>query len=377
MIDSASSALRFQITQRDQCSAARRGFLELPNGEVQTPVFMPVATAGSVKAVPQADLEEMDAAVLLANTYHLYLRPGLETIQRFGGLHRFMSWRRPILTDSGGFQIYSHRSLRSLTEEGAHFRSHLDGSRHFLSPEKAIDIQNGLGSDIAMVLDDCTEYPSRHSDAQASMDMSLRWAERCRRRWLQLGNPRQSLFGIVQGSTYLDLRKRSLEGLADLDFPGMALGGFSVGEPKEIMFDLMAEIVPMMPADRPRYIMGLGTPRDLVRAVALGADMFDCVLPTRNARNGCLFTSEGKILIKNARYAEDDRPLDPHCGCPVCRRYSRAYLRHLFVSREYLSATLNTVHNLAFYLDMMKKIRESIELQRFDKYLEAIEKQPV
>ena len=377
MIDSTSSPLRFQITQRDRCSAARRGFLELTHGEVQTPVFMPVATAGSVKAVPQTDLEEMDAAVILANTYHLYLRPGLETIQRFGGLHRFMSWRRPILTDSGGFQIYSHRSLRKLTEEGAHFRSHLDGSQHFLSPEKAIDIQNGLGSDIAMVLDDCTEYPSRYSDAQTSMEMSLRWAERCRRRWLQIGNPKQALFGIVQGSNYLDLRKRSLEGLVDLDLQGMALGGFSVGEPKEIMFDLMAEIVPMMPADRPRYIMGLGTPRDLVRAVALGADMFDCVLPTRNARNGCLFTSEGKILIKNARYAEDDGPPDPHCDCTVCRRYSRAYLRHLFVSGEYLSATLNTVHNLAFYLDMMKKIRESIELQRFDKYLEAIEKEPV
>lgn len=376
MIAKPSEAFSFQILHTDPTTKARRGVVRTPHGEIQTPIFMPVGTAGTVKALPHEWLEQLGAEIILANTYHLYLRPGHERIERLGGLHRFMSWYRPILTDSGGFQIFSHRELRRLTEEGAHFRSHVDGSSHFLSPEKAVAIQKALGSDIAMVLDECTTYPCSSADAEKSMELSMRWANRCRKEWQRSRDGSQALFGIVQGGIFPDLRTRSVETLAALNFSGLAIGGLSVGEPKDLMFEILEHSVPQLPWDRPRYLMGVGTPKDLVRGVALGVDMFDCVLPTRNARNGCLFTSEGRLLIKNSKYAEDQRPADPHCSCLVCRRYSRAYLRHLFLAGEHLSAILNTVHNVSFYLDTICKIREAIDLNFYGKYLEAMEKWP-
>ncbi len=347
----------FEVLKEDRGSGARLGVVGTTRGEIQTPVFMPVGTAATVKGLPQHVLEGLDARVILANTYHLYLRPGPETVRRLGGLHGFMSWERPILTDSGGFQVFSHRDLRRISEEGVEFRSHLDGGLHFLSPERSIEIQAALGADIVMAFDDCTPYPVTWEQARQSMLRSKRWAERCRR--VQIG-PRQTLFGIVQGSVFPDLRRESLEALSAMDFAGLALGGFSVGESTELMHELVSSLAPLMPAEKPRYLMGVGTPQDLVAAVKAGIDMFDCVLPTRNARNGTLFTSRGKIRIKNARWKEDREPLDPVCRCPVCARYSRAYLRHLFVSGEILASVLNTWHNLHFYLDLMARIRESI-----------------
>lgn len=366
----------FEVLSQDTASSARLGRLETAHGNIETPVFMPVGTAASVKALPHEWLEERACRILLSNTYHLYLRPGHERIARLGGLHRFMSWPRAILTDSGGFQVFSHRELRRLTEEGVCFQSHLDGSRHFLNPEKVIEIQMALGPDIAMVFDECTAYPCSRADAEKSMALSMRWAARCRERWNRETNAAGKLFAIVQGGIYPDLRQQSAHQLTGMGFDGYAIGGLSVGEPKDVMLEVLRTTVPILPYEQPRYLMGVGTPDDLIRCVALGVDMFDCVLPTRNARNGCLFTSEGRILIKNAAYAEDERPLDPACSCPTCRRYSRAYLRHLFMAGEYLSATLNTLHNVSFYLDMMHKIRESIRLNSFGKWLEALEKRP-
>jgi queuine tRNA-ribosyltransferase len=365
----------FTVLERDSTTAARLGLLRTPHGDVRTPAFMPVGTAAAVKALPHEWLEELGAEIVLANTYHLYLRPGHERIERLGGLHRFMAWPRPILTDSGGYQVFSHRELRKLTEDGALFQSHLDGSRHFLTPEKVVDVQRALGSDILMVLDECTPYPASRVDTEASMELSMRWAARGRSRWRETEAP-GTLFGIVQGGMFPDLRRRSVEALLDLDLPGVAIGGLSVGEPKELMFEVLQSTAPLLPWDRPRYLMGVGTPRDLVRAVAEGIDMFDCVLPTRNARNGCLFTSEGRLLIKNARFADDPSPPDPACRCRVCRRYSRAYLRHLHMAGEHLSATLNTYHNLSFYLDTMRKIREAIAFQTYGKCLEIMDKWP-
>jgi queuine tRNA-ribosyltransferase len=356
---------RFEVTHKDAGSSARLGVLHTAHGDIPTPVFMPVGTAGAVKAMPGAWLEDLDTKIILANTYHLYLRPGHERIQRLGGLHNFMAWPRAVLTDSGGYQVFSHRDLRRISEDGVWFQSHLDGSRHFLGPEKAIDIQRALGSDIAMVFDECTPYPCGKADAQASMQLSMRWARRCKEHWMKESDGSRALFGIVQGGVFPDLRKLSVEALLDIEFPGMAVGGLSVGEPRDLMHDVLESTLPLLPEDRPRYLMGVGTPQDIIHAVSLGVDMFDCVLPTRNARNGCLFTSEGKILIKNAAYAEDDRPLDSKCACLTCRRYSRAYLRHLFMTGEHLSAVLNTLHNLTFYLDMMHKIRESIALDLY------------
>ncbi len=347
----------FEVQGTDPESGARLGALATSRGEIPTPVFMPVGTAATVKGLPQQVLESLDARVILANTYHLYLRPGPETVRRLGGLHGFMSWDRPILTDSGGFQVFSHRDLRRISEEGVEFRSHLDGGLHFLSPEGSIQIQAALGADIVMAFDDCTPYPVTREQARQSMARSMRWAERCRR--VQIG-PRQSLFGIVQGSVFPDLRRDSLEALSEMDFAGLALGGFSVGESTELMHGLVSELAPLMPPEKPRYLMGVGTPLDLIAGVKAGVDMFDCVLPTRNARNGTLFTSRGKIRIKNARWKEDPEPLDPACRCAVCARYSRAYLRHLFVSGEILASVLNTWHNVHFYLDLMARIRESI-----------------
>jgi len=366
----------FEILKQDRATAARLGVLRTRHGNVETPVFMPVGTAATVKALPHEWLEELDCRIILSNTYHLYLRPGHERIGRLGGLHKFMAWNGSILTDSGGFQVFSHRDLRRIAEEGVHFQSHLDGSRHFLTPEKAIEIQLALAPDITMVFDECTPYPCSRTDAEASMLRSMRWAARCRARWEREASVPGALFGIVQGSVFADLRRLSAGQLREMGFDGMAIGGLSVGEPKDVMMEVLAETVPHLPAELPHYLMGVGTPEDLVRSVALGVDMFDCVLPTRNARNGFLFTSAGRILIKNAAYAEDERPVDPACSCLACRRYSRAYLRHLFVSGEYLAAVLNTVHNVTFYLDTMNKIRESIKLNTFGKWLEALEKRP-
>ncbi len=370
----ASNSFGFHVLRKDARTSARRGVLHTLHGDIPTPVFMPVGTAGAVKAMPNEFLEALDVRLILANTYHLYLRPGHERIKRLGGLHNFMSWRAAILTDSGGYQVFSHRELRSIREEGVQFRSHLDGSKNFFTPERVIEIQNALGSDMAMVFDDCTAYPAGYADAEASMERSIRWAAKCREQWLKQDDGTRGLFGIVQGGVFRDLRQRSAEALIRLGFSGMAIGGLSVGEPRDLMHEIVESVAPLLPWDQPRYLMGVGTPEDLLRSVAMGIDMFDCVLPTRNARNGCLFTSQGRILIKNNVYADDQAPLDSNCSCQTCRRYSRAYLRHLFLSGEHLSAVYNTTHNLTFYLDMMQKIRQAIELDSFGNWFESMEK---
>jgi len=341
------------------------------HGDVETPAFMPVGTQGAVKGVTHRDLESIGAQILLSNTYHLYLRPGDELIARRGGLHRFIGWSKPILTDSGGYQVFSLASRRKITEDGAHFQSHLDGSSHLLTPEKAADIQANLGSDIAMVFDECLAHPADAASARASMERTLRWAKRGRDRFVKLRdrtNLDQAQFGIVQGSVFPDLREESAERTVEIGFDAYAIGGLSVGEPTDLMYDMVARTTPQLPRDVPRYLMGAGTPEDLVEAVARGVDLFDCVLPTRNGRNGQLFTSEGRINIKNARYAEDDRPPDPACQCYTCRTCSRAYLRHLFAVGELNAGTLNTLHNLHFYLDTLRRIRESLAFGQFESF---------
>jgi queuine tRNA-ribosyltransferase len=362
-------SLDFKILQTH--GTARRATMTLPHAAIETPVFMPVGTAGSVKAVPQHLLEELDTRIILGNTYHLYLRPGHDLIRRMGGLHRFMSWPRAILTDSGGFQVFSLNELRKVSEDGVEFRSHLDGSTHFFSPEHSMDVQIALGSDIAMAFDECTEYPADYARARRSLDLTLRWAARSKqhferhkheRPWPEaLEGRTPSLFGIVQGGMYKDLRRESAERLVELNFPGYAIGGLSVGEPRALTREVIAETLPLLPADKPRYVMGVGYPDEIAEYAAMGVDMMDCVLPTRAARHGLLFTSEGRLNIKNRQYAEDQGPPDPNCGCLVCRRYSRAYLRHLMAAQEPLSAVLNTLHNLAFYLDTMSRVRQKIE----------------
>jgi queuine tRNA-ribosyltransferase len=342
--------------------------MQTPHGAVETPAFMAVGTQGAVKAVTHRDLDDLGAEIVLANTYHLYLRPGADRIARLGGLHTFSGWRKPILTDSGGYQVFSLAERRKIHEEGATFRSHLDGSEHLLTPESAADIQAQLGSDISMVLDECLEYPATHERTRESLERTLRWARRGRDRFVRLQserapvitNPGQVQFGIIQGGTYADLRRRSAEETVAIGFDGYAIGGLSVGEPIPLMYEITEETAAWMPAGQPRYLMGVGTPVDLVESVARGIDMFDCVLPTRNARNGQLFTSAGRLNIKNAEYAEDERPIDPACACYTCRNFSRAYLRHLFQAGEMSSGTLNTLHNLHFYLDTMRQVREAI-----------------
>ena len=408
-----SSVFSFSITSTD--GAARLGQFRTPHGVVPTPAFMPVGTQGAVKAMLHRDVEALGADIILGNTYHLFLRPGDELIARRGGLHRFIGWRRPMLTDSGGYQVFSLAERRTITEEGARFQSHLDGARHLLTPERAVDIQARLGSDIAMVFDECLAYPATRDEAAGSMQRSARWAARCRDRWMSLRgsagavpgssadgpagagpdgddatdqdgrrvrrpaggprpdpvivtNPGQAQFGIIQGGVFQDLRDESVDRTVGIGFEGYAIGGLSVGEPIEVMYAVTAETARRLPADQPRYLMGTGTPQDLVECVARGIDMFDCVLPTRNARNGQLFTSEGRINIRNARYAEDERPLDPACGCYTCTRHSRAYLRHLFMAGEMSAAALNTLHNLSFYLDTMRRIRDAISLRAFDNF---------
>jgi len=379
-----AACLDFQVTARD--GLARRGVLNTAHGQVDTPAFMPVGTQGAVKAVTTAQLEAAGVQILLANTYHLDLRPGAALIARRGGLHRFMGWSGPILTDSGGFQVFSLAERRRIDETGAHFRSHLDGSLHLLTPERATDVQAHLGSDLAMVLDECVAHPCTVDVARTAVERSLRWARRARTRFnaLQAGDvgevslvtPGQAQLGIVQGSVFPVLRRESAEATVEVGFDAYAIGGLSVGEEPAVMYEIVAETTKWLPEHRPRYLMGVGTPRDLVEAVARGVDLFDCVLPTRNARNGQLFTSEGRLNIRNARYAEDDRPPDPACGCYTCRTCSRAYLRHLFVAGELASKTLNTLHNLHFYLDTMRRIREAITLRRFEEFASDIRQCP-
>ena len=389
-------SIQFQIEATH--GGGRFGRLVTPHGVVDTPVFMPVGTLASVKGVPQDLLEELGVQILLGNTYHLYLRPGVETVRQMGGLHGFMSWERAILTDSGGFQVFSLSELRKVTEEGVTFRSHLDGSSHFLSPETAMEAQIGLGADIIMAFDECTEFPADGDRARASMEMTLRWAERSKRYFeghkeeVPWGRRQssvcglqqkqipieatQALFGIVQGGMDCELRRESAERTLDIGFPGYAIGGLSVGEPREQTREVVESTLQHLPSDRPRYLMGVGTPEEIAMYAGLGIDMMDCVLPTRAARHGLLFTSEGKISIKQARYAKDGGPLDPSCACRVCQRYSRAYLRHLYASNEVLAQVLNTIHNLSFYLDTMRRVRHSIRLGEGTRFLSGVSSQP-
>jgi queuine tRNA-ribosyltransferase len=416
-------SFRFDIEARE--GKARAGRFFTPHGEVQTPVFMPVGTVASVKGVPQDVLEELGVQILLNNTYHLYLRPGVEMVRKLGGVQKFMAWDHPILTDSGGFQVFSLSDLRKVTEEGVMFRSHLDGSSHFFSPESAMAAQIGLGADIIMAFDECTEHPAEYARTQASMEMTLRWAARSKKYfeehkhevpWFKSSsavavppqkesqNPRpspkdvlergtlksddsqrslpqrespplqpegqtQTLFGIVQGGMFPDLRRESAQRTVELDFPGYAIGGLSVGEPRPMTYEMVDNAIRFLPDNKPRYLMGVGTPEEIVHYVAQGVDMMDCVLPTRAARHGLLFTSEGRISIKGACFAADEGPLDPACSCKVCARYSRAYLRHLYSSNELLAQVLNTVHNLAYYLDTMRKVRQAIQLREFARFL--------
>jgi queuine tRNA-ribosyltransferase len=350
------------------CGAARVGAFDTHHGRVKTPVFMPVGTQATVKALSPEEVKAAGAQIILGNTYHLYLRPGCEVIGRFGGLHRFMNWDRPILTDSGGFQLFSLAKLRTLTEEGYAFQSHIDGSRHMLSPEKSIAVQDCLDADILMCLDQCLEYPATRDQAETALALTTRWAARCKTAWQERTDLRNSLFGIVQGGMFTDLRQRSAEEITAMDFPGYAIGGLSVGEPKELMMEIAAWTLPLLPEDRPRYVMGVGTPEDLVELVGLGADMFDCVMPTRNARNGQLITERGNINICNARFREDEGPVDPSCDCYTCHNYSLAYLRHLYTAREILAYRLNTIHNIHYYVNLVKAMREAILAGTFDEF---------
>ncbi|HLW83063.1 MAG TPA: tRNA guanosine(34) transglycosylase Tgt [Candidatus Acidoferrales bacterium] len=353
-------AFRFEVLHTDP-SGARLGRLETPHGIVETPAFMPVGTLGSVKGLTQESLESIGAQIILANTYHLFLRPGAELIREMGGLHKFISWPHPILTDSGGYQVFSLAALRKITDEGVEFRSHLDGSARFLSPEKALEIQIALGSDVIMVLDECIESASDEVCASAAAARTLGWAKRSLKYFNECGDAqRQMIFGIVQGGAHCELRRKYADEMVALDFPGYAIGGLAVGESHQTTCEMTAEVTSRLPANKPRYLMGVGRPEQIADYVARGVDMMDCVLPTRSARHGCLFTWQGRLLIKNARYANDSRAIDPECECPACRRYSRAYLRHLYVSNEILGATLNTLHNVYFYLDIMAKIRKAI-----------------
>jgi queuine tRNA-ribosyltransferase len=369
---------RFGFEVLSENSGARRGRLTLAHGVVETPAFMPVGTQGAVKGITLDQVRALDAEIILGNTYHLHLRPTDSLIARAGGLHAFMGWSRPILTDSGGFQVFSLAGRRTVSEERVVFQSHLDGRECSLSPESAADVQARLGSDIAMVFDECVKWPVTHDEAAAAMQRTLRWAKRGRARFEAFSSglvadvtpstPGQAQFGIIQGATFKDLRDESVAGTVAIGFEAYAIGGLSVGEPSDVMYDLAGHTAAQLPARAPRYLMGVGMPDDLVNCVARGIDMFDCVLPTRNARNGQLFTRSGPISIKNARFAEDSRPPDPDCSCPTCRSHSRAYLRHLYMAGEMSAAALNTVHNLHFYLDTMRGIREAIEFGRFDEF---------
>ncbi|MTW12325.1 tRNA guanosine(34) transglycosylase Tgt [Pseudoduganella eburnea] len=368
--------LEFKLIKKDTTGKthARRGTVKLNHGEVQTPIFMPVGTYGSVKAMSPLELKEIGAQIILGNTFHLWLRPGNDVMSKFGGLHGFMGWDKPILTDSGGFQVFSLGEMRKITEEGVTFNSPINGDKLFLSPEISMQIQRVLNSDIVMQFDECTPYeidgrPATLEEAAKSMRMSLRWAQRSMNEFKAGENP-NALFGIVQGGMYENLRDESLAGLQEIDFPGLAIGGLSVGEPKEDMMRILAHVGPRLPENKPHYLMGVGTPEDLVNGVANGVDMFDCVMPTRNARNGWIFTRFGDVKIKNARYKDDKEPLDPTCSCYTCRNFSRAYLHHLHRAQEILGARLNTIHNLHYYLDIMQQMRDALDADRFPDWVQ-------
>jgi len=360
------SALSFKL--KTTSGKARRGEITTAHGVIQTPIFMPVGTYGTVKGMTPRDLTEIQAQIILGNTFHLWMRPGLDIMEKFGGLHQFMGWKGPILTDSGGFQVFSLGAMRKIKEEGVHFRSPVNGDKLFLTPEESMRIQTVLNSDIVMIFDECTPYPATHTEARLSMEMSMRWARRSRDSFDALGN-NNGLFGIVQGGMYEDLRDISLQGLEEIGFDGYAIGGLSVGEPKDDMQRILAHTAPKLPQHKPRYLMGVGTPEDLVNAVGQGIDMFDCVMPTRNARNGWLFTRTGDIRIRNAKFRNDESPLDATCSCYTCKNFSRAYLHHLDRSKEILGAQLNTMHNLHYYLELMREMREAIEQDRFDEFV--------
>jgi queuine tRNA-ribosyltransferase len=361
-------------------TGARAGVLHTPHGDVETPVFMPVGTQATVKGITQRDLAgELDARIILSNTYHLFLRPGHELIREMGGLHRFMAWPRSILTDSGGFQVFSLNSLRKVTDEGVLFRSHLNGDAHMFTPESTVDVQMALGSDVMMVLDECLAYPASHETTRVSMERTIRWAQAGHRHYRELTAGMEthgSLFPIVQGSMYPDLRRECAERLMQIDADGYAIGGLSVGEPRALSLEMTEVCAPLLPAGKPRYVMGVGMPEELPEYVARGVDMMDCVLPSRNARNGCLFTSRGRVIIKQARYKADARPVDESCCCYTCRTYSRAYLRHLFQANEILFCTLATLHNIRHYLDIMRRIRQAIWFGTFPAYLESVRSVP-
>ena len=359
------SRLTFNLLNTD--GAARRGEIVTRHGTIQTPVFMPVGTRASVKGLTTDQLQQLGPEIILNNTYHLMLRPGVDLLEELGGVHKFMGWDRAVLSDSGGFQLFSLASIRKIREEGVEFRSHIDGSPYFLTPEGSVEIQTRMGVDIAMAFDECPAYGLSHAEVEKSMELTHRWAKRS----LSARTGPSALFGIIQGGIHLDLRKRSVEEIASMDFDGVAIGGVSVGEPKQEMFEVVNYTAPLMPGDRPRYLMGVGTPADLVNGVAAGIDMFDCVMPTRNARNGSLFTSQGKVAIKNARYANDQGPLDPRCSCVTCRTVSRAYLRHLYVNDEIAASVYNTIHNVSFYLDLMRSIRQAVASNSFGSFREA------
>ncbi len=352
----------FELIKKDKLTDARLGRITTNHGIVDTPAFMPVGTQGTVKSLRPEEIKNCGAQIILGNTYHLYLRPGHETVRRLGGLHSFMNWPGPILTDSGGFQVYSLGALRKIGPDGVLFRSHIDGSRHFLNPQKAIEIQEALGSDIQMCFDECTPYPATFQQTRDSLALTVKWAKLCRE---AKTNHHQALFGIIQGGTYLDLRRQAVEETIPIGFDGYALGGVSVGEPKDVMYAITNEITPLLPAEKPRYLMGVGTPEDIVYGVSRGIDMFDCVIPTRCARHGLLFTNSEKIVIKNARWREDNNPLDETCDCYTCKNYSRGYLRHLYVAGEILAMVLNTIHNIRHYMRLMENIRSAIDADRF------------
>lgn len=374
------TAVTFDLLKTDERTRARRGIVHTPHGDIQTPIFMPVGTAATVKAMRPEQVEEMGAQIILSNTYHLYLRPGHDIVKEAGGLHKFMNWNKPILTDSGGFQVFSLGKMRKITEEGVKFQSHIDGSRHMLSPEKSIEVQHALGSDIMMAFDECAPYPADRDYVKRSFERTSRWLERCKAYHEEycernggesqvLGEGvNQSLFGIMQGGVYKDMRRESAAQVVDMDLPGYSIGGLSVGEPKEIMYDVMDDCVELLPKNKPRYLMGVGSPDCLFEGVERGIDMFDCVLPTRIARHGMAMTSQGRVNIKNKKYERDYTPLDPNCDCYVCRNYSRAYLRHLFKADEILSAMLMSTHNLHFLIKTMENIRQSIDEGRFSEY---------
>ncbi len=356
------SAIRYEHIKTCKQSGARLGRIHTPHGIIETPIFMPVGTQATVKAMTPEELKEMNAQIILSNTYHLYMRPGHDLVKEAGGLHKFMNWDRPILTDSGGFQVFSLGDLRKITEEGVEFRSHIDGSKHFISPEKAIQIETDLGADIIMAFDECAPYPASRDYVKNSLERTSRWAERCKEAHHNTEN--QALFGIVQGGMYKDLREQSAKEITELDFPGYAVGGLSVGEPKDLMYEVLEYTTPLLPEDKPRYLMGVGSPDALIEGAIRGIDMFDCVLPTRIARNGTAMTSQGKVVVRNAKYSRDFTPIDPECDCYACKNYTKAYIRHLVKANEILASRLITTHNLHFLLKLMENVRQAIREDR-------------